>query len=334
MAYKRLSLEERVKISDLLQQGLSQYNIAFQLKRSTSSIYEEVHRFGSIDNYCPVKAHANAQEKGKLRKKHTILDYNVSLQNKVKELLSCKWSPEQIAGFFKKEGIGNISHETIYRYIYNIEDCKERELWISYLRRKKRRRRRKNLRKNRSSIRNPISIHERPEEVFERQVLGHWEGDLIVGIKHKSAVATLVELTSRFVIVKPIQDGMQAHKICLDVCASMGHLPRIARKSLTWDRGLEMAKHEKITSLLEMPIYFADPYSAWQRGTNENTNGLLREYFPKGTDFRNVTWEAILKASEELNNRPRKTLNYHTPQEVFQWLLLYPEKKLEDFLTR
>jgi transposase, IS30 family len=332
MAYKRISFEERSSIFKLLNLGLSQKEIACKLKRATSSICDELHRFKKIKQYCPTKAHVDAEEKSLFRRKKTLLKEDITLQRRVESCLSKGWSPDQISGYFKKEQTGSISHETIYQYIYKSESSKRDQL-ILCLRRKKKRRRRKNPHKQRSTIKNIVSIHDRAESATDRERVGHWEGDLIIGLNHNSSITTLVERSSRYILTVPNIEGRQAHLVCLGVCASLGALPTEARKSLTWDRGSEMSKHEKVTELLNMPVYFADPYSAYQRGSNENSNGLLREYFPKKTDFNKVSWEELLQATEELNNRPRKTLNYYTPKEVFNQLLLHPQKKLSELIN-
>jgi transposase, IS30 family len=332
MAYKRISFEERSSIFKLLNLGLSQKEIACKLKRATSSICDELHRFKKIKQYCPNQAQLDAEKKSLFRTKKALLKENIELKERIEGRLLKGWSPEQISGYFKKERSGFISHETIYQYIYKSEGSKRDQL-ILCLRRKKKRRRRKNPHKQRSTIRNIISIHDRAESSIDRESVGHWEGDLIIGVRHNSSITTLVERSSRYILTIPNVEGRQAHSVCLGVCASLGALPNEARKSLTWDRGSEMSKHEKVTELLNMPVYFADPYSAYQRGSNENSNGLLREYFPKKTDFNKVRWEELLQATEELNNRPRKTLSYYTPKEVFRQLLQHPQKKLSEVIN-
>lgn len=246
--------------------------------------------------------------------------------------LSKGWSPEQISGYFKKEHSGSISHEAIYQYIYKSESSKRNQL-ILCLRRKKKRRQRKNPHKQRSTIKNIVSIHDRAKSAIDRQSLGHWEGDLIIGLSQNSSITTLVERSSRYILTIPNVEGRQAHLVCLGVCASLEAFPNEARKSLTWDIGSEMSKHEKVTELLNMPVYFADPYSAYQRGSNENSNGHLRDYFLKKTDFNKVKWEELQQVTEELNNRPRKILNYYTPKEVFNELLLWMQKKLSEVIN-
>ena len=332
MAYKRISFEERSSIFKLLNLGLSQKEIACKLKRASSSICDELHRFKKIKQYCPTQAQLDAEKKRLFRRKKTLLKENIELQRRVESRLLRGWSPEQISGYFKKEKSGQISHETIYQYIYKSEGSKREEL-ISCLRRKKKRRKRKSSHERRSSIRNIVSIHDRSKSALDRQSVGHWEGDLVIGIGHGSSITTLVERSSRYIITIPNTEGRQAHLVCLGVCASLGAYPKEARKSLTWDRGSEMSKHEKVSELLNMPVYFADPYSAHQRGSNENSNGLLREYFPKKTDFSKVSWEELLYVTEELNNRPRKILNYYTPKEVFIQLLEHPHKQLSKVIT-
>ena len=332
MTYKRLSFEERSSIFKLLNLGLSQKEIARQLRRAKSTICDELHRFKKVKQYDPQAAQIDANKKSFFRRKKTLLIDDLNLLKRVESRILNGWSPEQISGYFKKEKSGSISHEAIYQYIYKSKSPK-REKLISKLRRKKKRRRRKNPNKQRNTIRNIVSIHKRTQNALDRQSVGHWEGDLIIGAHHSSSITTLVERSSRYIVTVPNSDGRQAHLVALGVCASLGAYPIEARKSLTWDRGAEMSKHEKVTELLSMPVYFADPYSAFQRGSNENSNGLLREYFPKKTDFNQVSWEELLYATEELNNRPRKTLNYYTPKEVFFQLLQHPQKKLNEVIS-
>ena len=333
MAYKRMCLLERSSIYKLLHKGLSQKEIACQLRRSPSSICDELHRFKKVICYCPYEAQKDADNKGLLRRKSPLLQKDLFLKNHVEKKLLSRWSPDQISLYFKKRNIGTISHETIYKYIYSMQDKDKRSELILCLRHKKKKRRRKNPHKKRSTIKNAIPIHKRAQEASTRQSPGHWEGDLVIGVNHGSAIATLVERSSRYTIVCPLKEGKQSKQVCLNVAASLGYLPRELKKSLTWDRGVEMAKHKLITDLLGMPVYFADPYSAWQRGSNENTNGLLRDYFPKSTDFNQINWLELIKTTEELNNRPRKTLNYYTPKEVFEWLISHPNRKLNYFIN-
>lgn len=332
MAYKRLSFEERISIFKFISLGLPQKEIARQLGRSKSTICDEIHRFKKIKQYSPSLAQLDADKKGLFRRIKTLLQEKIHLRKAVEECLLKRWSPEQISGYFKKHGMESISSECIYKYIYSQQGSK-RNLLISCLRQKKRKRRRKNAHKRRTTIRNIVPIHMRPKSAIDRQEWGHWEGDLIIGVQHSSSISTLVERSSRYIITVPNTEGRQAHLVTLGICASLGSFPSEARKSLTWDRGSEMSKHEKVTELLDMPVYFADPYSAYQRGSNENSNGLLRDYFPKKTNFNRVDWEKLLQATEELNNRPRKVLNYHTPQEVFTQLLQYPLKELSKIIN-
>jgi IS30 family transposase len=332
MTYKRINSEERNSIFKYLNSGLSQKEIARQLRRAKSTICEELHRFKKVKQYDPQAAQIDADTKSLFRKKKTLLQENIALREQIEDHLSKRWSPNQISKRLKKSEDPSISPETIYRWIYSQKSPKRKEL-ISFLRQKNKKRKRKNLNQRRSSIRNIVSIHKRTPSAIDRQDWGHWEGDLIIGVQHSSSITTLVERSSRYVVTIPNTAGRQAHLVALSVCASLGAFPSAARKSLTWDRGSEMSKHEKVTELLNMPVYFADPYSACQRGSNENSNGLLRDYFPKKTDFNEVNWLELLQKTEELNNRPRKVLNYFTPKEVFSQLLLHPQKKLHEIIS-
>jgi IS30 family transposase len=216
----------------------------------------------------------------------------------------------------------NASHETIYTYLYLLPKGELRKELIDHLRQeKKMRKSRKGVTEKRGAIPNMISIHERPEEVKDRIVPGHWEGDLIMGKDHKSAIGTMVERTSRTVILVPLKskDAVSVRKA---FAKEMKTLPQQMRLSMTYDRGKEMAQHELFTKGTGMQVYFCDPHAPWQRGTNENTNMLIRDFWKKGTDFSEFTRQQIKKVQHLLNERPRKTLNWDTPKEKFNQLIV------------
>lgn len=234
-------------------------------------------------------------------------------------------SPEQISASIKKDFLDDplmrISHESIYRYIYAIPRGELKKLLSSHLRRRRKlRKSRSDCHERRGQIPDAVPISERPLEVNDRAVPGHWEGDLMIGKGHKSALGTLVERTTRMLFLVKIAAKKATHvrEAFADVFQNID--PHLA-KSLTYDRGHEMAEHKYFTEATGMPVYFCDPSSPWQRGTNENTNGLLRQYFPKGTDFNKVTAEELKRVQDQLNRRPRKVLNWECPYEAFTKLV-------------
>jgi IS30 family transposase len=283
-------------------------------------------RCGTKFEYSPSKAHKQARKSDPFRGRKKIIDTRPEVWKEVLDKLFLKLSPEQISQTLKKEHADEplkwISHESIYRYIYAFPRGELRKLFTSFLRTKRR------LRKDRSSshsrrgqIHDATPISERPKEVEDRKVAGHWEGDLIIGKNHKSALGTLVERTTRLVILVPIKGKKDAKTVCEAFSEVFQELNPEMRLSMTYDRGTEMAEHKALTEATGIKVYFADPNSPWQRGTNENTNGLIRQYFPKKTDFNKVSLEEIKFAQNELNNRPRKVLNWETPKNAFQKLI-------------
>ncbi|MBU0976188.1 IS30 family transposase [Patescibacteria group bacterium] len=235
------------------------------------------------------------------------------------EKLRSAWSPEQIAGRLKKICVEDksmqIHWETIYRYIYS-EANKEKALW-EYLPRKRKKRKKKNGRKvQKCRIEGRISIHRRPKKVTERREFGHWEGDTVEGKGHRDGVHTELERVSRLYKAKKVSaiKGDVTSEVQIQI---FGEMPKRARRSTTFDNGKENVRHKRLVKVLGMRTYFCDPYSSWQKGSNEYHNGLLRRYFPKGTDFSKVEQEEIDDIIEEINNRPRKILGYSTPNEVF-----------------
>jgi IS30 family transposase len=248
----------------------------------------------------------------------------VELWELIQQKLRLKWSPEQIAQYLKAtyaENTMQVSHETIYTYLYTLPRGALRKELIAQLRQGERgRQRRKRDTDRRGIIPNMLSIHERPSEVADRCVPGHWESDLIIGKDHASAIGTLVERTTRTTILVPLK-AKDAVSVRRAFAQTVKQLPKEVFKSITHDRGSEMAQHELFTTDTKVQIYFADPQSPWQRGTNENTNGLIRQYFPKGTDFNLVSKAELKRVQNELNQRPRETLNWQTPETEFARLL-------------
>jgi IS30 family transposase len=247
----------------------------------------------------------------------TKIESNPKLKNFVYSHLKLHWSPQQISDalkqFYPFDSTMQISHESIYYHIY-IQPKKEVEkLLISQLRQK--RKYRGNVRRGtdkRTTIKDPIRIDERPENVLTREVPGHWEGDLILGKNRESAIGTLVERTTRFLIMVPLKKR-DATSVRKAFEKAFSNIPKHLKLSLTYDNGTEMAQHKLFTKNSKVKVYFAHPYSPWERPTNENTNGLIRDYFPKGTDFNLLSKKDIVKVQNQLNERPRKTLEYESP---------------------
>lgn len=337
--YVRFSIEEREILLKGLAEGKTQKAIAEELDRHQSTISREIRRIKmNRFSYRPSSGQKDADQQSIKRKRVYKLLINEELVGFVEEKLRIKWSPEQICGVLKKDFSGEpdmqLSHETIYRYIYSIEDKEHQKELIGCLRQsRKRRKPRKKGASKRTTIRNLVSIHDRPDTVEDRQEPGHWEGDLVIGKDHKSAIGTLVERTTRFTIIVSFVGTPNAITTAHAFAAALGVLPTHMKKSLTYDRGTEMASHQRFSELTGIPVFFADPYSPWQRGTNENTNGLIRDYLPKGTDFREIDDARLIAIESALNSRPRKTLEYHTPEQLFSWLNHGAEATVEGFLT-
>ena len=316
-----LTLAEREEISRGLRAALSLRAISRQLRRAPSTISREVRRNGGRCRYRATQSDQAAWDRAR-RPKPCKLARRPALCHTISEKLERKWSPQQIAGWLKREHpddeSARVSHETIYRSLFiQARGVLKKEL-LAHLRatRTIRRSRHASLKRDGlGRIRDAISIRERPASVQDRAIPGHWEGDLIAGSKN-SYIATLVERRTRYVMLAKV-GNKDAGSVVTALTQQVRHLPRELRRSLTWDRGKEMADHKRLTLTTDLDIYFCDPQSPWQRGTNENTNRLLRQYFPKGTDLSVHTQAQLDAIARELNERPRKTLNYHSPAEMF-----------------
>lgn len=316
-----LSLGEREEISRGLVAGLSIRTIALDLGRAPSTISREIKRNGGPDNYRATRADQSAWDRA-LRPKPCKLVLNRRLRRRVEVKLKRKWSPQQIAGWLKHEYPGDdwnqVSHETIYRSLFiQARGALKKELQ-QYLRSKR------HIRRSRTStlkddglggIPGAVSIRERPAEIEDRAVPGHWEGDLIEG-SNKTCVATLVERHSRYVMLAKI-DKKDASTVIDALIKQSRKLPTELYRSLTWDRGTEITGHKRFTLETDIKVYICDPKSPWQRGSNENTNRLLREYLPKYTDLSVYSQAKLDWIARELNERPRKTLDYETPAARF-----------------
>lgn len=314
---KHLTFHEREQISRGLATNKSLRAIAKELGRPPSTISREVARNNGAIRYRAVDADEKAWARSR-RPKPCLLATRSNLCQVVASKLAMKWSPEQVSGWLKREFCGDpdmqISHETIYRSLFvQARGVLKKEL-VTHLRSRRMMRRSKlstTKGRPRGQIIDAISIRDRPAEVEDRAVPGHWEGDLISG-SHNSHIATLVERHSRFTVLARVA-GKDTHSVIDALKREVLKIPESLRKSLTWDRGSEMAQHKSFTVATDVQVYFCDPQSPWQRGSNENTNRLLRQYLPKGTDLRGFTQEDLDQIALQLNERPRKTLQFKTP---------------------
>jgi IS30 family transposase len=319
---RTLTLAERENISRGIASGLSLREIAKGLQRAVSTVSREVARHGGRPQYRAADADQKAWESA-LRPKRCLLALHVKLQGIVAGKLILDWSPEQVSGWLKsqypKDESMRVSHETIYRSLFiQARGALKKEL-IGHLRTKRRIRRSRHSRDRGyhcGQIVDAVSIRERPAEIEDRAIPGHWEGDLIGGT-HNSHIATLVERHSRFVTLVKVPSKDTAAVVAA-LSEHVQKLPASLRRSLTWDRGLEMAQHKTFTVATNVKVYFCDPQSPWQRGSNENTNGLLRQYFPKRTDLSVHSQAELDEVALRLNQRPRKTLGFQTPADRLQ----------------
>lgn len=330
--YHRLNINEREEISLGLAQGHSRRDIARKLGRSPSTISREIRRNGDSGNntspisYRAVDSQALSNDRAheairKIRK----LDDCEPLKDAVLLHLKKRWSPEQIAKrltiLYPDNMAMQISHEAIYQYIYVLPRGELRRELTRCLRRHHTNRRVKyKVRRKPCPIQDYISIEERPAEVADRTVPGHWEGDLLAGHNNRSALGTLVERTTRLTLLVRLKekDALSVRKA---FSRQFRSIPAGLKRSLTYDHGQEMAQHKLFTKDTRIQVYFAHPHSPWERGTNENTNSLLRQFFPKGTDFSKISDYEIKKVQDLLNDRPRKVLDFYTPHEVFGELM-------------
>jgi transposase, IS30 family len=320
-----LCAEERETISRELVRGESARFIGRKLGRHHSTISREIERNGGVENYRAMPAQERAK-RCTVRPKERKLVASSRLQEAVNEGLEQKWSPEQISARLAEDHSDDpemrVSHETIYQTLYLQARGELRtELTLALRRGRARRVPRSRAAQSRGKIPNMVNISERPAEADDRAVPGFWEGDLIIGQGNKSQIATLVERTSRFTMLVKIPYDRCAERVAALLAHKMQTLPEFLRQSLTWDQGKEMARHAEFTVRTGLPVYFCDPHSPWQRGTNENTNGLLRQYFPKGTDLSLHSQAELDRVAVELNGRPRETLNWRKPIEVFEELI-------------
>jgi IS30 family transposase len=319
---RRLTLKERVIIQTLLREKKSKSYIAIRLGRTRSTIGREVNKWvqKKQDNYDAELAHWCAKEDYLNKRNLDKISTYPLLKFFVYSRLLSNWTPEQISGRLKElypnDTIMSISHEAIYRHIYTRPQARLNKKLINLLVRKKTRRRTpKKRRGGGSKIINQVSIDNRPQHIALRNEVGHWEGDLVIGKNHKSAIGTIVERKTRFTLIVKLEPK-KAGEVANEFSEILNKLNPIYKKTMTYDNGIEMARHEKITQNTGIKIYFAHPYSSWERGTNENTNGLIRRYLPKGTNFNEIHINQLQIIQEKLNNRPRKIIGYKTPKEM------------------
>ena len=327
ISVRYLSLQDRLAIADGLQAKQTLTVIAAGIGRHISTVSREIRDRSVAGLYLPYQAHAGAAA-DRARPKQSKLVTNQKLREAVEDGLSRRLSPEQIShrlvkDFPADEGM-RVSHETIYQALYfQARGGLKREV-AQALRsgRTKRTPHRRPDQRTHRFVDPMIMISERPADIEDRAVPGHWEGDLIMGEANKTAIATLVERATRYTMLVYLPDGHHAEAVRDGLIATIGALPTHLRGSLTWDQGAEMARHQQFSMATDMAVYFCDPASPWQRGTNENTNGLLRQYFPKGTDLSIFGPEDLEHVAQQLNGRPRKTLDWDTPAERLRDLLL------------
>lgn len=324
MKYKHFTIQEREKIQEMLWEKQSARRIAQELGRSPSSVSREIKRHlpNEVRRYTPRVAHEQALKSRHSRGRIDRLK-NDRIRDYVIEHLKKRWSPEQISFRMRQDINEKISHEAIYQYIYaqmyrngwsNLRPgCEDLRI---YLRRKRKRRQRKGTRGvQRLMSKNGISIDERPKIIEERKRIGDWEGDSVESIDHKPGINTLVDRKTGFVFITKLKTKSGSATVNA-VASRVSKLPQHLRKTLTLDNGPENRDWQSMQQATGMNVYFAHPYHSWERGTNENTNGLIREYFPKKTDFSMISEEEITYVEQELNSRPRKRLNWKTPLEL------------------
>ena len=320
--YTRLTLAEREEISRQLAARAPLRVIARQLGRAPSTIGRELRRAERTrSTYRATRGQHVATQQAQRPRRPRKLAVHAPLRACVQAKLALRWSPEQIAKWITAEypddATMRISHETIYTYLYVLpRGALKRELLAALRHRRKHRRARRHTHDRRGHISDMISIEERPAAVADRTVPGHWEGDLILGRRHASALGTLVERTTRFTLLVPLT-AKDATSVRRAFARELRTLPQQLARSLTYDRGKEMTEHRLFTDETQIQVYFAHPHSPWERGTNENTNGLIRQFYPKGTDFSTVARHEIKHVQALLNGRPRKVLNWRLPSEVF-----------------
>ena len=316
MSYSHLSTLERAELYKLhVTEKLSMSAIAAKMNRSKSTISRELKR--NIDKQHQVYLPDTAEEMKRTRRaksKERYKEFNTATIEEVKQRLEQYHSPEQLAGRMKQEGLASVSHETIYQMIY--ADHQGMGFYKQYLRQKQKQRRRKGVTQKRGRIPERVGIEDRPEIAEKKVEIGHWESDTVIGCNHAGVVVTHVDKASKYLLAGLAKNKTMAevNRITLKLFEKV---KPAFRKTMTFDNGREFCGHGELSERLNLSCYFANPYHSWERGLNEHTNGLLRQFFPKGTNFKTVKEEEFLKAVFLINHRPRKSLDYKTPHEVF-----------------
>ncbi len=323
-----LTLAERIAIADLHRDGSTLTAIATELGRAVSTISRELRRnCDRQQRYLPNAAQRSATSRqARPRERRVVSDGG--LAEAVSELLAKKWSPEQVAHElrvrFPDQPERQLCTESIYQAVYDPQTPLTRPAKTSLRSRRRRRRLQSTTTTRRRRLTAMTMIDARPAAVADRLEAGHWEGDLIMGKGNRSAIGTLIERQARFLILIHIPEAHTAVSVRDGIVGAVTDLPPALRRTLTWDQGKEMALHQQTTALTGMGVYFCDAHSPWQRGSNENTNGLVRQYFPKGTDLRAHTPHDLAAVAKEINTRPRKTLGWAAPADLFEQLLSAP----------
>lgn len=315
----QLTFLERERISQMHDAGASRAEIATELGRARSTIGREIKRNSVAGEYSAVAAQLLSQQRRRQRPFVRKMD-RPEISDFVRSRLVCCWSPDQIAARskfdFSQDRRCQISHQTIYAWIES-QPPDDRRHFASFLRRAGSRRPRED---RRGRIPNQVSIEGRPKVVDKRRRYGDWEGDTVVGARQSGAVITLVERKSGYLVTAKTCDR-KARRVARKIESCLEPLPERLRRTMTFDNGKEFAEHQRLARQLDLAVYFAKPYCSWQRGTNEHTNGLLRQFLPKGTDLKSVSWQELKHYTRLLNDRPRKRLGYRTPAEVFEPLV-------------
>ena len=318
--YQQLGQKERDKIYQLKKKGLTNSYIAERLGRDKSTISRELHRnkYRKLQQYLPDTAQRKANKRKALGRKERYVVKQQSLKKKILRFLKIGWSPDIIAGRLKRKHAAYLNQESIYQFIYSLEGRKQN--LRQYLRRAHRIRHKKNGRKHQrdNRIPNRVDITKRPKTVEKRRQFGHWEGDNVLYNGHRRALSTTAERKTRRVMIFRPRDLTAKAKASSTICRYRD-LPQEAKRTMTYDNGSEAAAHEAVTAAVGMRFYFCHTYSSWQRGTNENRNGLVRFYLPYGIDLDTVSTYRIRHVENLINNRPMKCLNYRTPNEAYEY---------------
>lgn len=312
MNYKQLTEQERYQIYALKQAGHNQEDIANLLERSPSTVSRELRRNQGLRGYRPGQAQRLSEERR--RTAHKARKVTEQVEDWIEMLLRQELSPQQVVDYLKRHKNTDLHHETIYQFVYD-DKAQGGDLYTHLRIASKAYRKRYGSYDRRGRIKNRTCIEQRPDVVDRRNRIGDWEGDTVMGKGRKSALLTFVERKTLYTVIARLT-GKNAQELALTAISSMRPL-KDKVKTITLDNGLEFSEHEMIANKLNADIYFAHPYASWERGTNENTNGLIRQYFPKGTDFNKVTDEDIKFVMDRLNNRPRATRGGRSPNELF-----------------